>query len=708
MVLDSWVHGENENGQSITGKREWAATMEGGEKGSSAEVRDFESRVFSLEEERQELLTAQSRLEEAFTRYVELFDFAPVGYVVLTQEGIVQEANFTIAAELGIDRESLPGQPFSKQIMPGDQVAFDEFLKETCMANGPRKCELRLGRPDKSWFWALAQACGFRDANDHLACRISIMDITSRKKTEEAVCEQRNLLKKIFSEMPGLHSLKDRNFNYQYVNPAFHQFLGRKEEEILGRTDLELLPLQKARKYRQEDIEVMESGQPLILEEDVSTPLFGKKWLQVTKIPIKDKEGRVAGIISSINDITERKKMEHELLKIQKLESVGVLAGGIAHDFNNLLTGILGNIELAKLYVGPESKAHHRLVQAENASLAAKNLTRQLLTFSRGGAPVIKTASVAELIRDSTEFSLRGSNMRALFDLPTDLWLAEIDEGQISQVIQNLVKNADQAMPEGGNIEIRVRNIKLTKNSGLPLKAGCYLEVAVKDHGHGIPEKILGRIFDPYFTTKPQGSGLGLAVCYSIIKQHMGHLDVDSAPGAGTTFKFYLPASCRPAVGGSRHRETPFTGQGRILVMDDDETVREIAGEMLRIIGYQVEFAADGLEAIKNWIGARRLGKPYVAVLMDLTVRGGMGGREAVGKLRELDPEVKVIAASGYATDPIMTDFQQYGFSGAVHKPFMIQELSSVFQIALEAGITKGNAAAGNSSMHSEITAAPK
>jgi PAS domain S-box-containing protein len=681
-------------GQVFAGKeREWAAPSSGSNPGQfqqdvSLLLHEQESRRRELEEENMALRATKRRLEEALARYADLFDFAPVGCVTMAPDSSVLEANFTLAADLGVDRDSLVGRLFREFVPAEHHALLDDFLNEICRSGNRQKCELRLDRLDGTSFWALVQSSGLRDAENRLICRASIMDITSRKEMEEAVCEQRNLLKKIFSEMPGLQSLKDRHFKYQYVNPAFHQFLGRTEEEILGRTDLELLPLQKARKYRKEDIEVVESGQPLVLEEDVSTPLFGKKWLRVTKIPIKDHEGQVAGIISSINDITERKKMENELLKIQKLESVGVLAGGIAHDFNNLLTGILGNIELAKMYVGPESKAHPRLVQAENASLAAKNLTRQLLTFSRGGAPVTKTASVAELIRDSTEFTLRGSNIRVAFELPADLWLAEIDEGQIGQVIQNLVKNADQAMPEGGTLDIRVRNVKLGKKNGLPLKAGCYLEISIKDNGQGIPEKILGRIFDPYFTTKPQGSGLGLAVCYSIVKQHMGHLDVESQPGTGTIFRFYLPASGRAAAGESRPQEMVLAGQGRVLVMDDDETVREIAGEMLKVIGYEVDFAVDGLEAVKSWIRARRLGKPFTVVLMDLTVRGGMGGREAAGKLLELDPAVKVIAASGYATDPVMTDYRQYGFSGAVHKPFRIQELSGAFLAALEGGVS--------------------
>jgi two-component system, cell cycle sensor histidine kinase and response regulator CckA len=643
-----------------------------------------EDRQRELESENRELRSVQGRLEETLARYTDLFNFAPVGYLTIAPDGLILEVNFTLATCFGAERESMAGRLFREFVVPEDNPLFAGFLAETCRSGNRQECELRLRRPHGSIFWAMVQSSGRMDADDRPVCRASVLDITSRKETEETVREQRNLLKTIFREMPGLHSLKDRNFSYQYVNPAFHRFLGRKKDAILGQTDFALLPRQKARKYRQEDLEVVESGLPLVREEDVSTPLFGKKWLQINKIPVKDKEGEVVGIISSIIDITERKKMENELLKIEKLQSIGVLAGGIAHDFNNLLTGILGNIELAKMYTDAESKAHHRLVQAEKASLAAKNLTRQLLTFSHGGAPVTRTASVVELVRESTEFILRGARVQPFFDLPDDLWLAEIDSGQISQVIQNLVKNGEQAMPEGGSLVIRVRNVKVTKQKKLPLKGGCYLEFSVRDEGQGIPERNLGRIFDPYFTTKPRGSGLGLAICYSIIKQHQGYLEAESQPGAGAVFRFYLPASSRKVEGESRQQEVSLAGQGRILVMDDNENVKEIAGEMLRHIGYQVDFAADGLEAIKAWIKARRLGNPFAVVLMDLTVRGGMGGREAASKLLELDPDARMVATSGYSTDPVITDYRKYGFSGAVHKPFRMQELSTVLQAALD------------------------
>lgn len=636
-----------------------------------------------LERREKELQETMLLLEEILGKYEDFYDNAPVGYLTLDAAGRVLEVNATLRADLGLAGDALTGELFGNRVVAEDAEIFTRFLDKACRSGQRQTCELRLQRQDGSIFWTMLQGLRVRTAEDRLACRISVLDITSRKGAEEIVREQRNLLKTIFREMPGLHSLKDSQFTYQYINPAFQQFLDKKEHEILGRTDFDLLPNQKARKYRKEDLEVMESGQPLVLDEDVSTPLFGEKWLQISKIPVKDSRGRVAGIISSISDITQRKKMEIELLKMQKLESVGVLAGGIAHDFNNLLTSILGNIELAKMWVGKDDRAYSRLVQAENASLAAQNLTRQLLTFSRGGAPVTKTASVRELIRDSTEFTLRGSNVAAVFDLPEDLWLAEIDEGQISQVIQNLVKNADQAMPEGGILEIGARNVKVTKKSRLPLKNGRYIEITVRDTGHGIPEKYQARIFDPYFTTKSQGSGLGLAVCYSVIQQHQGHIEVESKPGKGTRFRLYLPAPRRMALGKEEKEEEPFRGHGRVLIMDDDETVQDVAGEMLRHLGYEVDVAADGLEAIKTYLEARRLKKPYGAILMDLTVRGGMGGREAARKLLELDPEARVIAASGYATDPVMSDFRQYGFSGAVQKPFKLQELSEVLRDVL-------------------------
>jgi len=399
-------------------------------------------------------------------------------------------------------------------------------------------------------------------------------------------------------------------------------------------------------------------------------------WIAWTSKAIYDKNGGMAEILFVGNDITGQKRVEAELLKAQKLESIGILAGGIAHDFNNILTAILGNITLAKMDSKPEDKVFQRLAEAEKACVWAKDLTQQLLTFSKGGAPIKKTVLIQELIKDSVNFTLSGSNVRCKFSIPDDLWQVEIDEGQISQVINNLVVNAEQAMPEGGIIEVKAENISLEEKRAVPLKAGKYIRITIKDEGIGIPEEHLPKIFDPYFTTKQKGSGLGLAVAHSIIKNHAGYITVESKLGAGTSFYIYLPASEKGISERKTQEEKPLFGQGRILVMDDEPAVREIAGNMLQFLGYEVEFAREGAEAIELYKKAKKSGKAFDAVILDLTVPGGMGGKEAIRMLLEIDPDVRAIVSSGYSNDPVMSDFKRYGFRGVVAKPYNLKNLA--------------------------------
>jgi signal transduction histidine kinase/CheY-like chemotaxis protein len=379
-------------------------------------------------------------------------------------------------------------------------------------------------------------------------------------------------------------------------------------------------------------------------------------------------------------EISERQHMEEELLKIQKLDSVGVLAGGIAHDFNNILTGILGNISVAIMHTTPKSEISQILTNAEKAALHAKDLTMQLLTFSKGGAPLRTSASITDLIKDSTNFMLRGSNVKCEFSLPDELWPVEIDEGQMSQVINNLIINADQAMPGGGNIEISAINVIIRPGDIIPLKKGKYVKVSVKDHGKGITKRNLTKIFDPYFTTKKSGSGLGLSVAYSIVKKHEGYITVMSGPGKGTTFYIYIPASREKIPEKRTLKESLYVGKRNILVMDDEKMVREILSTMLMKLGCEVVCVKDGAEAIIKYKQSKKTGKPFDVVIMDLTIPGGMGGRETIKKLFEIDPEVKAIVSSGYSNDPIMSHYQAYGFSSVIAKPYRIAELSKILR----------------------------
>jgi PAS domain S-box-containing protein len=376
------------------------------------------------------------------------------------------------------------------------------------------------------------------------------------------------------------------------------------------------------------------------------------------------------------NDITERKKLEEDLMRAQKLESLGVLAGGLAHDFNNFLTAILGNIYLAKLDAPPKSAMARHLDEAERAGSRAQNVTQQLLTFSRGGAPLKKPVHMRQLIEESAGFALHGSKVKCEFRISRDLWTVEADESQIGQVIHNLVINADQAMPSGGTVTITAENIALTGAPHPTLRSGNHIKIAVSDQGTGIAEQYRERIFDPYFTTKHKGSGLGLATCYSIIKRHDGHMTVESVPGQGATFSIYLPALSHDAPTERAGDQQLLTGTGRVLVMDDEEMVRDVASKILTNLGFTVSCALDGREAIEMYRQALKTDKPFDVVIMDLTIPGGMGGKEALEKLLQLDPGVKAIVSSGYSNDPIMSRYKQHGFRGVVTKPYSVRTLS--------------------------------
>ncbi|RMH34622.1 MAG: PAS domain S-box protein [Nitrospirae bacterium] len=523
-------------------------------------------------------------------------------------------------------------------------------------------------------------------------------DLTHRKETEASLYESEARFRQLAESIDDVFWLADAaSEKILYVSPAYERLWGATARTLYQRSSawLDLVhPDDRAtvrERFRDRVQRGGYSGEYRLLRSDRTI-----RWVYERTFPIKTPDGRVHRVAGIVEDITDRKRYEEERLRMNKLDSLGLLAGGLAHDFNNLLTAILGQLTLAKLALSPHDRLFQRLTEAEAASLRAQELTNQLLTFAKGGLPIKKAASLRQLVEESARFVLRGSNVKCQFRFASDLWPVEIDVGQIGQVIQNLVINAKQAMPDGGVVTIQGENVVITAGDrppgSLDLSAGHWVRVTFADRGVGIPAENLEKIFDPYFTTKPTGSGLGLATSYSIVKKHGGVLSVASQVGVGTTFTLYLPAMPSASVEHSQEDSLAVeSGCGRILIMDDEEPIRRLLNDMLELCGYTCELAKDGYEALKMFERARSEGQPFHVVLLDLTVPGGMGGKETFQRLKELDPQIKAVVMSGYSNDPILARYQDYGFHARITKPFKFRELAEVVRNVLSIRTNHGD-----------------
>ena len=543
------------------------------------------------------------------------------------------------------------------------------------------KVMIKVARGDYS---AQVKLSGKNDEFDALAVGLNMM-IDDIRTNVEALRSSEQRYRSLVEGTPDIIYTMSKGGVITSLNPAFETITGFSPAEWVGKHFASLIhpgDLPGAIAFLQ-DASPQEAPPKTAPESEFRILTKSGKYLvmEFHGVPLIQ-DGKVVSFSGTARDITERKRIEEDEQKLGRLESIGTLAGGIAHDFNNLLTGIMGNISLAKRYIEPRSKAEERLLEAEKASLRARDLTQQLFTFAKGGTPVKKTVSIAELLEEATTFALRGSNVKCEFYFPDDLWLVEVDEGQMNQVITNLVINASEAMPEGGLLNIGAKNNVIQGQEALLLPEGKYVEITVEDHGIGIAKKHLGRIFEPYFTTKQKGSGLGLATTYSIIRRHDGYITAKSTPTAGTTFYIYLPASEKPTPKKRAEYavQAAFLGKGRILVMDDEEAIREMLDNMLIAAGYEVELTSNGAEAIERYIKAKETGRLFDAVILDLTVPGGMGGKETIKKLLKIDPNVIAIVSSGYSTASIMSEFKKYGFSAVVTKPYSAGELERELQ----------------------------
>jgi two-component system cell cycle sensor histidine kinase/response regulator CckA len=509
------------------------------------------------------------------------------------------------------------------------------------------------------------------------------LDITERKRAEEALREnQARLDLALQSAHMGVWRWEIRE-NRRYFDELTCQLLGVEAATFTGTAE------EFFRMVHPEDREKIKAALAWTLEQDVPyEPTYRVVWpdgsvryITARGRLFRDDKGQPARINGILWDITDQRLMEQEHIKTQKLESIGMLAGGIAHDFNNLLQGIFGYISMAKMTLGQREKSQAMLEQAEKALHQSVNLTTQLLTFSKGGKPVKKLIDLRPVIENSTKFTLSGSRCDFLLNIPEDLWQVEADEGQLGQVIQNIVLNADQAMPVGGTVMVFAAN-RAEGDASLPpgLAKRDYVVMAIQDTGVGIPAQYLSKIFDPYFTTKEKGSGLGLATSYSIVRNHGGMIDVKTKSGDGSTFMIYLPAIAEGARAEAavEPAKRSLSRTARVLVMDDEELIRNLSSELLGVLGHDVEVAKHGQEALEKYQGAMAEGKPFDIVILDLTIRGGMGGAETIQKLLEIDPALKAIVSSGYSDDDVTANFEKQGFKAFLKKPYDADDLSKV------------------------------
>lgn len=502
------------------------------------------------------------------------------------------------------------------------------------------------------------------------------------RESEEKIRRAQKFLAAIVNNIADPIFVKDAQHHWIMLNDAFCNFIGHSREKMLGKSDYDFFSKEEADVFWKQDNMVFSEEEPNENEESFTDSNGEQHIILTKKMVFESAEGNKI-LVGSIKDITERKYMEEELLKNQKLKSISVLAGGIAHDFNNILTAIIGNLSLLKELAEQDSQIYSRLIETEKASLQARDLTHQLLTFSQGGAPVKDTVSLVKLIEDSVTFTLRGTKVRSELSVEEKLWPVEVDESQMSRVIHNIVVNAVQAMPKGGILTVKTSNLDSGGITTLSMLPGQYVSVTIADNGTGIPGKLLPNIFDPYFTTKEDGSGLGLAIAYSIIQRHDAHIAVESEVDIGTTFTIYLPASDKEIVLSAEADISVASANGDILIMDDELIIRETVTAMLEHLGYHVECAVDGEEAVNMYRQRLEKNRPYDAVIMDLTIPGGMGGEEAIKTLLEIDPEAIALVSSGYSQDPIMANYKQFGFSGVIAKPFKLQKIAITLEKVL-------------------------
>lgn len=647
-----------------------------------------------LEIQNEELKQAHDELSELHREYEVLYEYAPCGYITLNARGMVTHANLTAAGLLGTEKKIFSSSGFSRFVAPGWENAFGDVLQKAGETCRKQSIEVPLKSEKDSTLWARMNIETDRDATGTVEqWRIVLVDITQRKVAEAALAKSEERFRDLFEKAPVAYQSLDAQGNFIEVNETWLSMLGYTKEDVIG-NHFSMFLHPDWKEHFQEHFPRFKAVGEVLGAEFVMRKKDGTDVLVASQGKIgTNARGEFQQTHCVFQDITmlrkaetDRKQLEDWLIESQKMDAISTLAGGIAHDFNNMLGVISGNVSMALSVLNEDHELYKMLSDAQEGAKQAQHLTHQLLTFARGGEPVKSIADINSLLQETVRFATSGTKARCDFNLADNVSPVEVDAGQFHQAISNLIINAIQAMPEGGIIQIETENTDTGSPQSIPLPQGAYVRINIADHGTGIPPEHMSKIFNPFYTTKHQGNGLGLATTFSIIRRHHGYISVESEPGVGTTFNIYLPVSEKSIQQVEHKKASLHQGHGKVLAMDDQLSLLKMVGKMLNSMGYEAVFATDGAQAIEMFRDAQQSQSPFDLVILDLTVPGGIGGAEAITELLKMDPNVKVIVSSGYSNDPVMANYQDYGFCGVIPKPYTRAQMAELLNKILGKG----------------------